>query len=145
MKKTGLKLNIQQMKIMAYGPITSWQIGGKTVTDIILLVSKITADGQPRQHIKKQRHYFGNKGSYSQNYGFSSSQVWMWELDRKEGWVPKNWCFWIVALEKTLETPWTARKSSQSILEEVNPDYSLEGPILKLKLQYFGHLMGRAV
>ena len=60
---------------------------------------------QPRQHIKKQRHYFTNKGPFSQGYGFSSSHVWMWELDYKESWVPKNWCFWSVVLEKTLESP----------------------------------------
>ena len=59
---------------------------------------------QPRQHIKKQRHYFPNKGPCSQSYGFSGSQVWMWELDYKESWVPKNWCFWTAALEKTLES-----------------------------------------
>ena len=60
---------------------------------------------QPRQHIKKQRHYFVNKGSSSQGYGFSSGQVWMWELDYKEAWAQKNWCFWTVELEKTLESP----------------------------------------
>ena len=60
---------------------------------------------QPRQHIKNQRHYFANKGSSSQGYGFSSSHVWMWELDHKESWVLKNWCFWIVVLEKALESP----------------------------------------
>ena len=60
---------------------------------------------QPRQHIKKQRHYFANKGPSSQSYGFSSSHVWMWELDHKEGWVLKIWCFWSVVLEKTLESP----------------------------------------
>ena len=60
---------------------------------------------QPRQHIKKQRRYFANKGPSSQGYGFSSSHVWMWELDYKESWVPKNWCFWAVVLEKTLESP----------------------------------------
>ena len=59
---------------------------------------------QPGQHIKKQRHYFTNKGPSSQIYGFSSSHVWMWELDYKESWVPKNWCFWTVVLEKTLES-----------------------------------------
>ena len=97
-EKVGLKLNIQKTKIMASSPITSWQIDGKTmatVTDFILLGSKITADGdcsheikkalapwkksddQPRQHIKKQRHYFANEGPSSQSYGFSSSHVWM--------------------------------------------------------------------
>ena len=60
---------------------------------------------QPRWHIKKQRHYFIDKGQYSQSYGFSSSHVWMWELDRKESWGLKNWCFWTVVLEKTLESP----------------------------------------
>ena len=60
---------------------------------------------QPRQHIKKQRHYFANKGLSTQSYGFSSSHVWMWELDYKESWVLKNWCFWTVVLEKSLESP----------------------------------------
>ena len=60
---------------------------------------------QSRQHIKKERHYFANKGLSSQRYGFSSSHLWMWELDYKESWVPKNWCFWIVVLKKTLESP----------------------------------------
>ena len=60
---------------------------------------------QPRQHIKKQRHDFTNKGSSSQSYGFPSNHVWMWELDYKESWVPKNWCFWTVVLEKTLDSP----------------------------------------
>ena len=96
-EKVGLKLNIQKTKI-----ITSWQIDGETVADFILGGSKITADGdcsheikrrftpwrksydQPRQHIKKQRHYVANKGPSSQSYGFSSSHVWMWELDYKE-------------------------------------------------------------
>ena len=63
------------------------------------------SDDQSRQHIKKQRHYFANKGASRQGYGFSSSYVWMWELDYKESWVPKNWCFWPVVLEKTLERP----------------------------------------
>ena len=60
---------------------------------------------QPRQHTKKQRHYFANKRPSSQGYGFSSSHVWMWELDYKQSWVPKNWCFWTEVLEKTLEGP----------------------------------------
>jgi len=67
----------------------------------------------------------------------------MWELDYKESWVSKNWCFWTMVLEKTLESPWTAKRSIQSILKEISPEYSLEGLILKLKLQYFGHLMWR--
>ena len=96
-----------------------------------------------RQHIKKQRHQFANKGLCSQSYGFSSSHVWMRELDHKKGWAPKNWCFWTMVLEKTLESPLTARRSNQSILEEINPEYSLEGLMLKLKLQYIGYLMWR--
>ena len=96
-EKASLKLNIQKMKIMASGPITSWQIDEETVetvTDFIFLDSKITADGdcsheiktlapwkkscvKPRQHIKKQRYYFTDKGQYSQSYGFSSRHVWM--------------------------------------------------------------------
>ena len=67
----------------------------------------------------------------------------MWELYYKESWVPKNWCFWTVVLEKTLESPLAARISTQSILKEISPEYSLEGLMLKLKLQYFGHLMWR--
>ena len=96
---------------------------------------------QPRQHIKKQRHYFAKKGPSSQGYGFSGGHVWMWELDYKESWAPKNWCFWTVVLEKTLESPLDC---NQSILKEISPGCSLEGLMLKLKLQYFGHLMRRA-
>ena len=87
---------------------------------------------------------FANKGPSSQSYGFSSSHVWMWELNYKVSWALKNWCFWTVVLEKTLRVPWTARRSNQSILKEINPEYSLEGLMLKLKLQYSGHLMQRA-
>ena len=93
------------------------------------------------QHIKKQRHYFADKGPSSQSYGFSSSHVWMWELDYKESWIPKNWCFWTVVSEKTLESPLHFNENNQSILKEISPEYSLEGLILKLKFQYFGHLM----
>ena len=98
---------------------------------------------QHRQHIKKQRHYINNKGPSSQNYGFSSSHVWMWELDYRGSWSPKNWCFWTVVLEKTLESPLDSRRLNQSILKEISPKYSLEGLMLKLKLQYFGHLKWR--
>ena len=93
----------------------------ETVAVFIFWGSKITADGdrsheikdtpwkqsydKPSQHIKKNRHYFANKGPSSQGYGFSSSHVWMWELDYKESWAPKNWCFWTVVLEKSLESP----------------------------------------
>ena len=74
---------------------------------------------------------------------FSSSHVQMWELDYKESWARKNWCFWTVVLEN-FRVPWTARRSNQSILKEISPEYSLEGLMLKLKLQTFGHLMQRA-
>ena len=154
-EKVGLKLNIQKTKTMVSGPITSWQIHGETVVDFIFWGSKITADGdcshekkqsydQPKWHIKKQRHYFASKGLSSQGHGFSSGHVWMWELDCKESWVPKNWCFWTVVLGKTLESPLDCRRSNQSILKDISPGCSLEGLILKLKLQYFGHLMWRA-
>ena len=99
---------------------------------------------QPRQHIKKQRHYFVNKGLSSQGYGFSSGHVWMWELDYKGSWVLKNWCFWTICRRRLLRVPWTAGRSNQSILKEISPGCSLEGLMLKLKFQYFGHLMRRA-
>ena len=98
---------------------------------------------QPRQLIKQQTHYFANKGPSSQLYGFSSSHVWMWELGYKESWTRKNGCFWTVVSEKTLESPLDCKEMNQSILKEISPEYSLEGLMLKLKLQYFGHLMGR--
>ena len=91
-----------------------------------------------------QRHYFTNKGPSSQSYGFSCGHVWMWELDCEEGWTPKNWCFWTVVLEKTLESPLDCNRSNQSVLKEISPGISLEGLMLKLKLQHFGHLMRRA-
>ena len=83
------------------------------------------------------------QSSISQGYDVSSSHVWMWELEYKESWVLKNWCFWTVVLERLLRVPWTARRSNQSILKEISPEYSLEGLVLKLKLQYFGHLTRR--
>ena len=95
----------------------------------------------PRQHIKKQRQYFANKGPSSQGYVFPSSHVWMWELDLKETWAPKNWCFCTVALEKLLESPMDCKWTNQSIQKEISPEYSLEG--LMLKLQYFVHLTWR--
>ena len=117
---------------MASSPITSWQIDGETVetvADFIFLGSKITVDGDCSNEIKrclllgrkvmtnldsiikKQRHYFVNKGPSSQGYGFSSSRVWMWELDCEESWALKNWCFWTVVLEKTLESPLDCKES----------------------------------
>ena len=127
--------------------------------DFIFLGSKITADGdfsqeiktltswkksydKSKQHIKKQRHYFVDKVLSSQSYGFSSSHVWIWELDHKEGWwrteafVPQCW-------RSLLRVPWAARRPNQSILKEISPGCSLEGLMLKLRLQYFGHLMWR--
>ena len=92
---------------------------------------------------KKQRCYFVRKCSSSQGYGFSSGHVWMWELDCEESWV-QNWCFWTVMLEKTLESPLNCKEINQSMLKEISPGSSLEGLMLKLKLQYFGHLMRRA-
>ena len=94
--------------------------------------------------MQKQRHYFPNKGPSSQGYVFSSGDVCMWELACEESWAPKNWCFWTVVLEKTLESPLDCRRSNQSILKGISPGCSLERLMLKLKLQYFGHLMWRA-
>ena len=104
---------------------------------------------QPRQHIQKQRHYFANGGPSSQGYGFSCGQVWMWELDCEESWTVKKVERWIIdafelwCCRRVLRVPWTARRSNQSILKEISPGYSLEGMMLKLKLQFFGHLMWR--
>ena len=85
-----------------------------------------------------------DKDLYSQCYGFSSSHVWMWKLDHKEDWVPKNWCLHTVVLEKVLEIPLGRRRSNQWILNKINSEYSLKGLMLKLQLKYFGHLMWRA-
>ena len=94
---------------------------------------------QPRQHIQKQRHYFANKGPSSQGYGFSSGHVWMRELDCEEGWAPKNWCFWTVMLEKTLESPLNYKESqpvnpkgNQSWIFIRRTDVEAETPILRL-------------
>ena len=92
---------------------------------------------KPRQHIKKQRYHFANKCLSSQSYGFSSSHVWMWELDHKESWVPKNWCLELWCWRRILKVLWTARRSNRSILREITPEYSLEGLMLKLKLAFF--------
>ena len=98
---------------------------------------------QPRQHIEKQKLCFANKDWSSQSYGFSSSHVWMWELNYKETWAPKNWSFWTMMLEKTLESPLDFKEIQLVILKEISPEYSLGGLILKLKFQYFGYLMQR--
>ena len=95
---------------------------------------------QSKQHIKKQKCYFAVKGPSSNSYGLPVV-MYGCELEYKENWVPKNWCFWTVCWRRRLRVPWTARRSNQSILKEISPEYSLEGLRLKLKLQYFGHLM----
>ena len=125
-EKVSLKLNIQKTKIMASGPITSWEIHGETVetvADFIFLGSKITADGDCSHEIKRRlllgRKVMTNLDSILKSrditlttkvclvkaMAFSSGHVWMWELDYKESWVLKNWCFWTVVLEETLESP----------------------------------------
>ena len=159
-EKVGLKLNIQKIKIMASGPITSWQIDGKQwkqqqtlfswapkLLQIVTAAMKLNmlapwkkCYGQPRQHIKKQRHYFANKGPSSQRYGFSCSHVGMWEFDYKECWALKNWCFWTVVLEKkkkTLESPLDCKeiqpvhpKGNQSWVFIGRTDAEAETPIL---------------
>ena len=93
--------------------------------------------------MKKQNYYFDNKDSSSQSYGFSSSHVWMWELDYKERWAPKNWCFWTVVLEKTSESPLDCKEIQPVHSEGDQPWVFFGGMMLKLKLQYFGHLMWR--
>ena len=95
---------------------------------------------QPRQHTQKQRHYFANKVSSSQGYGFSCGHVWMWELEVKKAEPWRIAAFEVWCWRRLLRVPWTARRSNQSILK-INPGISLEGMMLKLKLQYFGHLM----
>ena len=149
------------MKITASSPITSWQIDGEkveTVTDFLFLCSKITVDDDCSHEIKrhlllgrkvmtnldsvlKQWHHFAYKGPYNQSYGFSMYGCESWTIKKAEHWridAFKLWCW-----RKLLRVPWTARRSNQLILKEINLDYSLERLILKLKLQYFGHLMWR--
>ena len=108
---------------------------------------------QPRQHIKKQRkkiknkkqrHYFVNKGPSSQGYGFSSTHVWMWELDCEESWAPKNWRFWTVVLEKTLESPLDCKEIQPVQSKGDQSSVFIGRTDVELKLQYFGHLMQRA-
>ena len=157
--KSWFKTQHSKTNIMTSGPITSWQIDGKTmetVTDFIFWGSKITADGDCSHEIKrwlllgrkvmtklgsilKSRdiNYFANKGPSSQSSGFSSSDVWMWELDYKENWVWKNWCFWTVVLEKTLDCPLDCEeiqpinpKGNQSWIFIGRTDAEGEAPIL---------------
>ena len=164
-ERAGLKLNSQKTKIMASSPITSWKIDEETmetVTDFIFLGSKITADCDLSHEIKrslllgrksmtnpdstlKSRHYFANKGPSGQGYGFSSSHVWMWELDYKESWVRRIYGFELWCWRRLLRVTWTARRSKKSILKEISPEYLSEGLMLKLKIQYSGHLIQRTV
>ena len=161
-EKVGLKLNIQKTNIMASSSITSWQTDGETVSDFIFLGSKITADGDCSHEIK--RHLLlGRKGMTNLNsilksrgitlptkvhlvkamvfpvvmYGCESWTVKKAECRRIDAF--KLWCW-----RRLLRVPWTLRESNQSILKEISPGCSLEGLMLKLKLQYFGHLMQRA-
>ena len=161
-EKVGLKLNIQKTKIMASGPITSWELDGvtvETVADFIFLGSKIIADSDCSHEIKR-RLLLGRKVMTNLDSIFKSRHI---TLPTKiclvkamvfpvvvygcEGWtVKKAECQRIDAFElwcwrKLLRVPWTAKRSSQSILKEISPGCSLEGLMLKLKLQYFGHLM----
>ena len=161
-EKVGLKLNIQKTKIMASGPITSWQIEGETVetvADFTFLGSKITADGDCSQEIKRclllGRKVMTNLDSIFKSRDITllmkvhlvKAMVFPVVTCGCESWTVKKaerrridafelWCW-----RRLLRVPWTARKSNQSILKEISPGISLEGMMLKLKLQYFGHLM----
>ena len=163
-QKFGLKLNIQKMKIMASGPITSWEIDGetvKTVLDFILGGSKITADGDCRHEIKRHlllgRKVMTNLDSIFKSRDITlptevhlvKAMVFPVVMYGCESWTVKKaeyrridafelWCW-----RRLLRVPWTARRSNQSILKEISPGISLERMMLKLKLQYFGHLMQR--
>ena len=154
MENVGLKLNIQKTKIMASGPITSWQIDGETVTDFILGGSKITADGDCSHEIKRclllERKFMTNLDNILKSRDiilpakvrlfklwFFSSCTWMWELHYKESWAQKNWCFWTVVLEKTLESPLDFKeiqpvhpKGNQSRIFIGKTDAEAETPIL---------------
>ena len=161
-EKVGLKLNIQKPKILAAGPITSWQIDGETVLDFIFGGSKITADGDCSHEVKR-RLFLGRKVMTNLDSMLKSRDV---TLSTKvpivkvmvfpvvmygcESWTIKKaehqridafelWCW-----RRLLRVPWTARRSNPSILKEISPGCSLEGLMLKLRLQYFGHLMRRA-
>ena len=161
-EKVGLKHNIQKMKIVASGPITSWQIDGETmetVRDLILGGSNITADGDCRHEIKRHlllgRKVMTNLDSIFKSRDITlptkvrlvKAVVYLVVMYGCESWTVKKaehqsidafelWCW-----RRLLRVPWTARRSNQSILKEINPGISLEGIMLKLKLQYFGHLM----
>ena len=158
-EKAGLKLNIQKMKIMASGPITSWQIDRETMTDFLSLDSKITADDDCSHEIKRRlllgKKAMTNLDSILKNRDMTlptkvhlvKGMVFPVVTYRCESWTIKKaerrridafelWCW-----RRLLRVPWTARRSNQSILKEISPEYPLEGLMLKVKLQYFGHLM----
>ena len=161
-EKAGLKLSLKKTKIMASGSITSWQIDGETmetVTDFIFLDSKITADGDCSHEIKRclllGRKAMTTLESILKNRDSTlptkvrlvKAMVFPVVICGCENWPTKKaehqkidafelWCW-----RRLLRVPWTARRSNQSVLKEINPEYSLEGLMLKLKLQYFGHLM----
>ena len=162
-EKVGLKLNIQKTKIMASSPITSWEIDGETVetvSDYIFLGSKITAHGDCSHEIKRRlllgRNVMTNIDSILKSRDITlptkvclvKAMVFPVVMYGCESWTVKkasaeelmllNWCW-----RRLLRVPWTARRSNQSILKEISPEYSLEGLMLKLKLEYFGHLMRR--
>ena len=160
-EKVGFKLNIQKTKIMASGPITSWEIDGETVADFIFLGSKITVDGDCSHEIKRHlllgRKVMTNLDSIFKSRDITlptkvhlaKAMVFSAVMYRCESWtVKKAECRRIDAFElwcwrRLLRVPWTARRSNQSILKEISPGCSLEGMMLKLKHQYFGHLMQR--
>ena len=161
-EKVGLKLNIQKTKIMASSPITSWQVDGKTVADFIFWGCKITADGDCSHEIKRRlllgRKVMTNLGSILKSREITlptkvclvKAMVFPVVMYGCESWTIKKaeyrrigafelWCW-----RRLLRVPWTARRSNQSILKEISPGCSSKGPMLKLKYQYFGHLMRRA-
>ena len=164
-EKVGLKLNIQKMKIMASGLITSWEIEGETmetVSDFIILDSKITVDGDCSHEIKRclllERKVMTNLDSIFKSRDITlprkvclvKAMVFPVVMYGCESWTVKKAerrridAFELWYWRRLLRVPWTSRSSNQSILEEISPEYSLEGQMLKLKLQYFGHLMRRA-
>ena len=160
-ERVGLKLDIQKTKIIASGPITSWQIHGETVADFIFLDSKITADGawnhDIKRHLLLRRKVMTNLDSILKSRDITlpskvclvKAMVFPVVMYGCESWtIKKAECQCIDAFElcywrRLLRIPWTARRSNQSLLKEISPGCSLEGLMLKLKLQYFGHLMWR--
>ena len=157
-EKVGLELNIQKTKIMASGPINSWEIDGETVADFILLGSKITANGDCSHNIKRRSRKVMTKLdnilksrdiTLSTKVHLIKAMIFAVVMYGCENWTIKEAehrridAFELWYWRGLLRVPWTARKSNQSILKEINPEYSLEGLMLKLKLQYFGHLMWR--